>query len=352
MAILEQRVSQSGAISWRAKVRIKGNPPASATFNRRVDAKQWAAKTESAIVEGKYFKHAGSKRLTLREVIHQYCNEGLGHLKDPHTRITHLAYWEKKLGDSYLADITLTRVLKHRTELTSSRSNSTANRYTATLSALLSYATKELQLLESNPLKNIRKLKEPKGRTRILSEYERINLIQACNECNKYPELTPIVLLAITTGMRRGEILNLRWADINFKRQRIVLWNTKNEETRTVPLVGPALKALRDWSKIRPIDDSALLFPSRVKGNLKNIFHLDHAWHLVKSSAGLIGFRFHDLRHTAASYLVMNGAGLREIADILGHKTLAMVLRYSHLTDDHKHRTVTRMSNAIFGEFE
>jgi hypothetical protein len=135
MAILEQRVSQSGAISWRAKVRIKGNPPASATFNRRVDAKQWAAKTESAIVEGKYFKHAGSKRLTLREVIHQYCNEGLGHLKDPHTRITHLAYWEKKLGDSYLADITLTRVLKHRTELTSSRSNSTANRYTATLSA-------------------------------------------------------------------------------------------------------------------------------------------------------------------------------------------------------------------------
>ena len=150
MAILEQRVSQSGAISWRAKVRIKGNPPASATFNRRVDAKQWAAKTESAIVEGKYFKHAGSKRLTLREVIHQYCNEGLGHLKDPHTRITHLAYWEKKLGDSYLADITLTRVLKHLTELTSSLSNSTANRYTATLSALLSYATKELQLLAAN----------------------------------------------------------------------------------------------------------------------------------------------------------------------------------------------------------
>ena len=117
-----------------------------------------------------------------------------------------------------------------------------------------------------------------------------------------------------------------------------------------MPLVGPALNAIRKWSKIRPIDSFALLFPSQVKSKPKNCFHLDHAWRLVKSSAGLTDFRFHDLRHTAASYLAMNGAGLREIADILGHKTLAMVMRYSHLTEDHKHQTVTRMSNAIFGE--
>ena len=162
--------------------------------------------------------------------------------------------------------------------------------------------------------------------------------------------MTPIVLLAITTGMRRGEILNLRWADIDFTGQKIVIWNTKNGETRQVPLVGHALRALKRWSKIRPLDNSALLFPSQVKGNSQNIFHLDHAWRLVKSSAGLTDFRFHDLRHTAASYLAMHGAGLREIADILGHKSLSMVMRYSHLTNDHKHQTVTRMSNAVFGE--
>jgi len=205
-------------------------------------------------------------------------------------------------------------------------------------------------LIESNPCLLIKKLKEPKGHTRILSDEERINLVQACKLCKKYPEILPIVLLAVTTGMRRGEILNLRWADINFTTERIFLWNTKNDETRAVPLVGPAFQALQAWSKIRPINNDALVFPSRVEGNLMNPFHLDHAWRLVKNSAELTDFRFHDLRHTAASYLAMNGAGLREIGDILGHKTLAMVQRYSHLTDDHKHDTVTRMSNAVFGE--
>jgi len=350
MAVIESRTSQSGAKSWRVKIRIKGNPQLSATFKRRIDAKQWAAKTESDILEGRYFQHTMSKRLTLSEVIKLYCAEGMGHLKDPYTRITHLAYWEKKLGVTYLAELTPNRVLECRAELTIDRTNSTANRYVASLSALLSYAAKERQLLANNPLQNIKKLKEPKGRTRILSERERTNLIKSCEVLKKYPEMTPIVLLAITTGMRRGEILNLRWADIDFKRQQIIIWNSKNGETRNVPLVGPALSAIRKWSKIRPIDNSALLFPSQVKRKPQNCFHLDHAWRLVKSSAGLTDFRFHDLRHTAASYLAMNGAGLREIADILGHKSLSMVMRYSHLTNDHKHQTVTRMSNAIFGE--
>ena len=350
MAIIESRTSQSGATSWRVKIRIKGNPQVSATFKRRTDAKQWAAITESEILEDRYFKHAKSKSRTLNDAIKIYCEEGISHLKDPHTRISHLAYWEKELGTAYLAELTSNRILECRSKLAKVRSNSTANRYVATLSALLSFAANERQLLPSNPLKTIKKLKEPKGRTRILNERERINLINSCEAHKKYPEMIPIVLLAITTGMRRGEILNLRWADIDFRRQKIVIWNTKNNETRHVPLVGPALRAVREWSKIRPLNDSALLFPSQVKGNPQNIFHLDHAWRLVKSSTGLTDFRFHDLRHTAASYLAMNGAGLREIADILGHKTLAMVMRYSHLTEDHKHQTVTRMSNAIFGE--
>ena len=351
MAIIEQRYSKSGTTSsWRVKIRIKGCPCATKTFKRRTDAKHWAAQTEASIFDGKYFRYTDSKRTALRDVIGRYTEDALDHLKDPYSRIQHLAYWEKKIGDILLADIRPSLILKYRAELKNSRSNTTANRYVATLSALLSYATKELQLIESNPCFLIKKLKEPKGHTRILTDQERVNLIRACKSCSKYPEMLPIVLLAITTGMRRGEILNLRWADINFTTQRIFLWSTKNGDTRTVPLVGPALRELRVWAKVRAISNDALIFPSRVEGNSMNIFHLDHAWRLVKNSAELTDFRFHDLRHTAASYLAMNGAGLREIGDILGHKTLAMVLRYSHLTDDHKHDTVTRMSNAIFGE--
>ena len=118
MAIIEQHTSQSGATSWRVKIRIKGNRQVSATFKRRTDAKQWAAKTESDILEGRYFQHAMSKRLTLSEVITLYCAEGMGHLKDPHTRITHLAYWEKKLSVTYLAELTSDRVLQCRAKLT------------------------------------------------------------------------------------------------------------------------------------------------------------------------------------------------------------------------------------------
>jgi len=349
MATFEQRRSKSGTITWRARVRIKGNKPVSASFRRHEDAKKWASKTESSIFDGKHSKHTESKRLTLSDAIRLYSEEKLEQLKDPFTRVQHLAYWEKVIGNVFLADISPSLVLDKRADLKHSRSHSTANRYVASLSALLSYASKERQWLESNPCLLIKKLKEPKGRTRILTETERVNLIRACKACTKYPEMEPIVLLAVTTGMRRGEILKLRWEDINFRTQRIVLWNTKNDDTRTVPLVGPALKALRAWSKIRPINNSALVFPSKVNGNQSNIFHLDHAWRLVKQDAGLTDFRFHDLRHTAASYLAMNGAGLREIGDILGHKTLAMVARYSHLTDDHKLKTVERMTEAVFG---
>jgi len=76
---------------------------------------------------------------------------------------------------------------------------------------------------------------------------------------------------------------------------------------------------------------------------------IDRMWQKARTAAELTDFRFHDLRHTAASYLAMEGAGLREIADILGHKTLAMVKRYSHLTEDHKYKTVSRMANRVLG---
>ena len=350
MAVIEQRRTQSGDTSWRVKIRIKGCPCVSKTFKRHTDAKHWASQTEASIFEGKYFRYTDSKRTALRDVIGRYTEDALERLKDPYTRIQHLAYWEKKIGGILLADIRPSLILEVRAEIRRSCSNSTANRYVATLSALLGYVTKELQLIESNPCLLIKKLKEPKGHTRILTDEERVDLVQACKLCKKYPEMLPIVLLAVTTGMRRGEILNLRWADINFTTERIFLWSTKNGETRTVPLVGPALKELRIWAKVRAISNEALIFPSRVEGNSMNPFHLDHAWRLIKKEAGIENFRFHDLRHTAASYLAMNGAGLREIGDILGHKTLAMVLRYSHLTKDHKHQTVSRMVSSVFGE--
>lgn len=98
------------------------------------------------------------------------------------------------------------------------------------------------------------------------------------------------------------------------------------------------------------MDENAFVFPGRTEKTSNKPLDFQRAWMTALKRASLEDFRFHDLRHTAASYLAMNGAGLREIADILGHKTLAMVQRYAHLTEDHKSAVINRMATAIFEE--
>jgi integrase len=105
---------------------------------------------------------------------------------------------------------------------------------------------------------------------------------------------------------------------------------------------------MQEWAKVRPLDSTAPVFPGRTDKTKNKPLDFQRAWMTALKRAELSDFRFHDLRHTAASYLAMNGAGLREIADILGHKTLAMVQRYSHLTQDHKAAVVERMAKAVF----
>ncbi|MEC7188235.1 MAG: site-specific integrase, partial [Pseudomonadota bacterium] len=141
-----------------------------------------------------------------------------------------------------------------------------------------------------------------------------------------------------------------RWSDCDFKLRRLIIRDSKNSESRSVPLADVTLNSLRKWGKVRPLDANALVFPSHVSANSSHLFEIDHAWQLIRAKADLKDFRFHDLRHTAASYLAMSGAGLREIGDILGHKSISMTKRYSHLTEDHKHRTVSKMVDAVFGE--
>jgi integrase len=141
------------------------------------------------------------------------------------------------------------------------------------------------------------------------------------------------------------EILQLRWQDVDFQRQVITLHDTKNGERRSLPLTGHALALMQHHAKIRRID-SPFVFPSR---NGKKPFDIRRAWEAALKKANIPDFCFHDLRHSAASYLAMNGASLAEIAEILGHKTLSMVKRYAHLSEAHTAGVVARMNEKIFG---
>jgi integrase len=153
--------------------------------------------------------------------------------------------------------------------------------------------------------------------------------------------------------MRQGEIMGLTWDDVDLNQGRAILHETKNGERRVVPLTGKALELLKAHAKVRNLQTN-LLFPGKpLRGADGKVAYkpidLRAPWEAALKKAELEDFRFHDLRHSAASYLAMNGASLAEIAEVLGHKTLQMVKRYSHLSEAHTAGVVARMNEKIFG---
>jgi len=158
--------------------------------------------------------------------------------------------------------------------------------------------------------------------------------------------LYPCVVLAISTGMRQAELMELVWSDINLKDGFLILHETKNGERRRVTLAGACLELLREHAKLRRLD-TKLLFPS--SRNPQKPIDLRKAFLNALEAAQINDFKWHDLRHCTASYLAMNGASLAEIAEVLGHKTLSMVKRYAHLSDGHVSNVVASMNAKVFG---
>lgn len=356
MANIEKRITGEGKISYRVKVRLRGFPPQSATFERITDAKAWASKAETEIREGRYFKTSASKRHTLGEMIDRYKRDVLPNKSKSKTytqnQTQQLDWWKSELGHYVLSDVTPALLGERRDKLSNAkdangdkRSPSTVVRYMAALSHVFTVAYKEWGWLEDSPMRKVTKPKEPRGRVRFLSDDERKALLTVCRESG-CEFLFPVVVLALSTGMRQGEILNLTWQDVNIEKQYIILHETKNGERRRVPLSGLAYDEIKKLSKIRRINTN-LLFPHATIKDKP--FQISRVWESAVAKAELTDFRFHDLRHSAASYLAMNGASLAEIAEVLGHKTLQMVKRYAHLSEAHTSRVVAAMNQKIFG---
>ncbi|MCI5060190.1 MAG: site-specific integrase [Alphaproteobacteria bacterium] len=360
MASIQKRTLQSGETSYRVQVRLKGHPVQRATFSRLTDAKKWAQSTEAAVRERRYFKSTEATKHTLSDMADRYLEklkrENPSRYKDVRTI---LEWWKKEIGYCVLVDLSRSLISEQIEKLVKktvirrnkdtgvseqvSISASRVNRYISALSHVCTVAVNEWEWMEENPFSKIKKLREPSGRTRFLTDSERENLLAACKEAH-YPHLYLIVILALSTGARRSEILNLRWPDVDLQRQQIVLQKTKNGEKRTIPLKGHALELVLLHHKVRRIDTD-MLFPSQ-KGDKP--YEIKKGWEGALQKADIQDFRFHDLRHSAASYLAMNGASLMEIAEVLGHKTLQMVKRYAHLSEAHTGMVVESMNERIF----
>jgi len=351
MANIQKRAGRDGKTSYRVQVRLRGFAPETASFERLTDAKAWASKTESDMKAGRHFGQ--SKRHTFNELADEYLANAT-ELRSFAQRKRHIEHWRKVFGPDLLDAVTPARIAKERSKLLSEETNRFAipatgdqerdvkrprskrtgpavNRYHAALSACLAFAVKRLQWLERNPCELVAKSKENTGRVRFLSDDERQRLLEACRP---HAELYLAVLLALTTGARQAEIMGLRWGQIDFRRKVITLHETKNRDRRAIPLVGEAFTLLEERAKVRHLKEDRV-FPPTAKAKKAKYLDLRQPWEGALQAAGIADFRWHDLRHTAASYLAMSGVSLVEIAKVLGHRTLQMVARYSHLSEGH-----------------
>lgn len=354
MATIIKRLDANGNPYYTVRIRLKGYPQQIQTFRRlsgKDGAKAWAASTETAIREGRHFKTVAARKHTVEEMIDRYfTGANLTKTQDEHIGL-HLRRWKEEVGYLVLADLNADIITQFKDKLLNEdlkgkkRSPTTVLRYMASLGTVLTTAVKDWGWLEDSPMKNITKPKATRGRVRFLSDDERERLLIACKESsNKLLYMT--VILAISTGMRQAELFGLKWPDVDLYNGFLILHETKNGERRRVPLSGHGLDLLREYGKLRRLDTD-LLFPS-IKDPLKPI-DLQTPWETARKRGDITDFTWHDLRHCTASYLVMNGASMPEIAEVLGHKTMQMVKRYAHLSDGHVSNVVASMNAKIFG---
>lgn len=224
----------------------------------------------------------------------------------------------------------------------------TINRHVAAIKHMFTKAV-EWEMVEEEVLKKVRKVKlleESNTRLRFLSKEECQALLKACD-----PNLRPIVICALNTGMRKGEILSLRWDDVDLVHGFILLPITKNGERREIPINGTLRATLEDLhrgtsERPRRIDSPYVFYDKMGNEKYKNP---QTSFNTALRRAGIRDFRFHDLRHTFASQLVMAGVDITTVKELLGHKTLTMTLRYAHLAPSHKARAVDALDDAING---
>lgn len=328
MASITKRFRRNGGVSWGVRVRVNGYGTQTKSFATKLEAQQWASRIEAA-AKGRTL--AISRQATLADLMDEF--EPRAH---PSTRAL-LKYWRDQLGSLRLQDINPVLISKHRDmllgaptcsygqKLLKPRTPSTVLHYLCALSCAFRFAIRELHWLESNPVANVTKPSASRWRTRFLSDLERERLLR---ECERGLHLYAAVLLSLTTGLRKGELYRLKWTDVDEHDRWAILAQTKNGDTRGIPLVPAVLEALRRLPK-----DGERVFP----------FDLTKSWRKALERAEITNFRWHDLRHSAASLLAKSGANAIEIATLLGHRTLGMVRRYAHLANSHTRSLVDRV---------
>ncbi len=298
-----------------------------------------------AILAKKKVQVAENKHLDVRKVPNTTFYELCGRywkLDGKHKRMKGLSHmleiWKKWFGNVPVKELNKQKVVKFLAERMEEKrlSPATRNRHLAHLSSMFNKG-KEWGLVTDNPAQGIKPLRENGARTRFLDRGEIQRLLDVASQTFR-----PILIIALHTGMRKGEILKLRWSEVDFNNSIITIQESKSGKKRMLPMdatVCETLKVLLSRFK------KGYVFPSPV-GEGKPLYDCRKQFSNAVKQAGIHNFRFHDLRHTFASHLVMNAVDIKTVQELLGHATLTMTMRYTHLAPDHRMRAIKTLDSA------
>ena len=307
-------------------------------FNKAV-AENVLKKRELEIVENKFLDIKREKKI-------RFCELAQGFI-ERHLKVNCSSGWQRKalvniqrlgrmFNDRYLHEITPLLIEQFKVERLKEVKPDTVNKDLACLKAMFNKAIDWGCFNEGNPVSKVRFLKSENKRLRYLEKEEIPILVEHCAG-----HLKPIVVIALNTGMRKGELLSLKWQDIDYRRETIQLLKTKNNKVRHIPMNNAVKDALL---LIRKNPESPYVFTNRQGAMLLDV---KRSFSTALKKAGIKNFRFHGLRHTFASQLVMSGVDLNTVRDLLGHSTLEMTLRYAHLSPNYKKRAVDCLHERI-----
>lgn len=352
---IDLRISSSNVVTFRARFRKRGHPEINQTFPDLKLAKNWLIEQNRNAMMGIHLPHLKASKRTLAEAVDRYLETVLPRKPANATNtIRHLNWWKKQLGEFALSAIRPQMIAEKRDELSTGmvrgnqvRNPATVVRYLSHLSHLFTIACKEWEWVWENPVRKVSKPTVNPGRIRYL-EKEEIKKLLECTQQSKSKDLYAVVVIALGTGMRLSEIMNLQWHEVDIANEVIKLPTSKNGDPRFIPMKGLVLDVVRAKAEKQGMKRGDLLFPSPL--NPKQPIDIRSAWETAIKKSGIQDFRFHDLRHTTASHLAMSGKGLHDIASLLGHKDLQVTRRYAHLSNAHKAKMVSELNTTLFEE--
>lgn len=306
--------------TYRVKIRRKGYPAVSKNFEKKTHAQRWATQVEAEMAKGIFVSTDEAETTTMAELFDLYAREVVP-TKKSHADIKYrVKRLKNSLGHLTVAALTSMAIKKFRDDRLLQVKDPTVRKELGVLRSVITYAQKELEihLPMGNPMRMVTMPSKGNERDRRLLPGEEQRLLSAADQYGGY--IPHLIRLALETGMRRGEMVELCWENVDFTRRTATLENTKNGDRRIVPLSTAAHGVLRSM----PRHITGRVFP--IRGN-----SVTQAFSRVRRNAKIQNLRFHDLRHEATSRLFELGLSIMEVSAITGHKDLAMLKRYTHL---------------------